>query len=206
MCQKCVDDGLMTQDQRDRINAGEDPSKVLSQEQITAMIDGSGVPQPEAVVFSADNLDDAPDFIKNLFAKAQGETRSPEDEAKARMDESVYLIMKFIKDKRDLAARAEGDPDALTNPRVKDAFMEMLAGEAMYKMNAGTIAYILMVLADRYVDLLDQWSTMYVNAASDPDDLITDLDQAKTPESKVAFATKSQEFTAKTVKAPGMYL
>lgn len=163
MCEKCVEEGRMTQEQLDMST-----------------------------------------FLKAMTQPA----KSPAEIATEHMDEAVKLMLEFVKIKRETAATAGGTSwqEALSDPRTLDAFVEMLAGEAMFKMDASTIAYALMLVTMRYADVLDQWATMYVGAVTDLDDLVTDLDQAKTPESKIAFATKAHEDKASTVRVPGLYL
>lgn len=207
MCQVCVDEGKITQEQHERMLAGEAPEDVLTREQIEGVYEArTGNKAPERMtIISGGDLEDAPEFIRNLFAEAQ--PKSPDDKATERMDEATNLILEFVKNKRALAAEGTvQDGVGLETPRVLDGFIEMLAGESLYKLNQATIAYSMVLLAIRYADLLDQWASLYVATCTDIEALEIDLDQAKTAESKAAVTRASETGTRPEFMEPGFYL
>lgn len=181
MCKRCVDSGLISQEQMERIQDGEDVEDVLSQEELTRWLE-----QDTSMVFSG-NLEDAPEFVRNLM-ESRRTPQDPEKAAQDQMDQAADVVLKWMKGKLEMAQRAaESDgrpfPDSA---RTQDAFLEMLAGELMFRNTPASIAYTLALVTDRYIKILDQWSTLYVAAAKDVDDLAVDLDQAETPEAKTA--------------------
>ena len=199
MCKRCVADGFMSEDQRVRIEDGEDPRKVLTAEQLAQT---GQAPQIEVI----GNLDDAPQFLKDMLA-GQFPTKDPKVEAQEIMDKAAEYSIGFMKKKIEIAEIASTSPEqTLEDPRILHGFMEMLAGESMYRTDPATLAYAFSLMTYRYVQLLDQWATLYVAACTDIEALEIDLDQAKTPESKDAVTKAAESGKRPEFMEPGFYL
>jgi hypothetical protein len=186
MCQQCVDEGRMTQAELDEAN--KTPSDPRANGALVKEIFGP-------------DLEDAPAFIKELLGVPD---KDPEAEAQETMDKQVAQILDFYRSKRDLAVEMAPAGISMESARGRDTLASALAGELMFKQNPSAIAFTLTVLTGRYLDLLDQWATLYVKAAADADGDEINLDAATNPETKTAV-TKAA--TAQDVHLPtGMYL
>lgn len=146
-------------------------------------------------------LEDAPEFIKELFGKAR-EPKDPEAETMKEMDNAVRLLLEQYKDRAgDITKDSKDMLDTLNTPRGRSMLAEGIAGNLMFRQNPAAIAYTLAVLTGRYIDLLDAWSTLYVKATIGDDDTV-DLDSATTAEARAAVTAHSTDPDHRT----GMYL
>lgn len=179
MCQQCVDDGILTAEEYAEMKSGKTPEEVLSPEQIKKF-DNRGY------AIDVTDVDGLPDFLKRIMGGDAPE--DPDEKAVKDMDKSVGLALDWFRRRLiDAGRHTKLDGESLDSPAVLDVALQTFAGELLYRAeNMGSLAYTFMVTLYRYNALLEQWADLYVRAAGDPDEVGVNLDQATTPESKLA--------------------
>lgn len=178
MCEQCVAEGRMTQEDLDRIDAQR--SQVSS-----AVISG-----------------DPAEFLARLLGG--GAPVDPEAQALAELDKTVQRALGIHRDKLTKLTETSselGDILKLDSAVKIHLLAELEARLLMFGESPRAIAYALAVVIHRYDELLDAWGTLYAKAAIGDDDTI-DLDAAQTAEARAAVtkATKPAE------NPTGMYL
>lgn len=117
-------------------------------------------------------------FLASLLGFATAATPDLETESMEFMDETVRLLLDFLK-------QEDGKHEAPATAVATREACERDAGVLMFKCKPGTLAISLAVLSRRYAILLEQWAELYAKAAIGEDDTV-DLDAATTAEAKVA--------------------
>lgn len=187
MCQNCVDEGRLTQEQHDRLHSGEPVDEVMSEEQIEEWqrkFEAAGV----AVIDARD-----------ILSRANPETKAEQD-----INESIQTTLAFVRGRLQDATGIGISSESMNNWVVQNKMAEMLAGEMLFRVNAQSLAYGLAVMTMRYDAVLAQWAELYARAAEDVNDKDVNLDAATTPEAKLAVSKVTN--TATPPLTPGQYI
>lgn len=144
------------------------------------------------------------DGLRSAIGGMRDRARETPDETATRlMDENIEAVLTFL-ERFIEAGDNNGQPYADMSPAQRDRFAEVIAGEAMFRMDARGMAYSFALLAMRYKELLGRWSALYLATSGRADGPDIDLDDwSKSPEAKTAVTEAAKP---PAPRAPGLYL